>query len=136
MKLAPYIHFDGQCKEAFEFYETVLGGKIGLLMTYAESPVPTHVPDGAKDRVMHLAFQVDGMAIMASDAPPGMFDGQTGFSISLHPTSAAAAERIYAALAEGGSVRMPLQETFWAERFGMLTDQFGIPWSIDCEKKA
>ena len=134
MKLAPYIHFDGQCKAAFEFYETVLGGKIGLIMTYADSPVPTHVAESAKTRIMHAAMQVDGMTIMGSDAPPGMFEGKKGFSISLHPTSVAEAERIYGALAEGATVRMPLHETFWADRFAMLTDKFGTPWMVSCDK--
>ena len=134
MKVAPYIHFDGQCREAFDFYARVLDGRLNLTMTYADSPVPTQIAEAEKGRIMHTSLSVGSEVIMGSDAPPGLFDGRQGFSISLHPTDPAAAERIYEALAEGGTVRMPLQETFWAERFGMVTDRFGTPWMISCDK--
>lgn len=134
MKVAPYIHFDGQCREAFEFYAATLGGRMNMLMTYADAPVPTHVSEAEKGRVMHCSLSVGDDIIMGSDAPPGMFEGKMGFSISLHPAEPAEAEQIYAALAENGTVRMPIQETFWAHRFAMLTDRFGTSWMVSCDK--
>ena len=97
-------------------------------------PVPTHVPDEAKHRIMHMVLHAREITLMGSDAPPGMAEGAKGFHLSLHPAEPAEAERIYQALAEGGTVRMPLQETFWAHRFGMVADKFGTPWMVSCDK--
>ena len=134
MKAIPYVHFDGQCRAAFEFYAAVLRGEIGLIMTYRDAPVPVHLPDAAKDRIMHAVLVAGELRLMGSDMPPGMFEGAKGFSVSINPADPAEAERIHTALAEGGTVRMALQETFWAHRFGMLTDKFGTPWMVSCDK--
>ena len=134
MKLYPYVHFDGQCRAAFEYYAALLGGRITIGLTYGESPVETHCPEEMKGRIMHTCLVAGDLVLMGSDyAGPG-FEGVRGASVSLHVAEPAEAERIYAALAEGGAVRIAMHETFWAHRFAMLTDRFGIPWHVSCDK--
>ena len=134
MKLIPYLHFDGQCREAFDFYARVLGGTIGITMTYGQAPIPTHVAEEAKDRIMHMVLHAREITLMGSDRQPGKTETASGFHLSLHPTDPAEAERLYGALADGGAVHMPLQETFWAHKFGMVADRFGTPWMVSCDK--
>ena len=135
MKINAYLHFDGRCEAAFKFYEQCLGGKIVFKMTYGESPMAGQSPPGWRDKIMHARLLVKDQVLMGSDAPPERYDAPKGFSMSLNLNDPAEAERIFNALLEKGTVVMPLQETFWAERFGMLSDQFGIPWMINCEKE-
>jgi PhnB protein len=128
-----YLFFDGQCAQAMRFYERTLGAKLETVMTYAQSPDPAHCPAGAADMVMHASLLVDGRRLMASDVPPGMGSGpqpMAGFALSLGYPTAAEAARIFDALSQGGKVTMPMQKTFWAEAFGMLTDRFGTPWMV------
>jgi PhnB protein len=139
MKLNSYLMFNGQCKEAFKFYEQCLGGKITDMMTYASSPdssMTEQMPPEWNDKIMHTALLVDGQELMGSDCPPGYSEEPKGFSVSIGLDDPAEAERIFHTLAENGTVTMPLQQTFWAYRFGMLVDQFGIPWMINCEQAA
>ena len=135
MKINAYLHFDGRCEAAFKFYEQCLGGRIVFKMTYGESPMADQSPPGWRDKIMHASLLVKDQVLMGSDAPPERYDAPKGFSMSLNLTDATEAERIFSALVEKGMVVMPLQQTFWAERFGMLADQFGIPWMINCEKE-
>ena len=132
MQISPYLHFNGNCQEAFQFYERVLGGKIEALIPHAGTPAEAHVPAEWKDKIMHARLNTQGQALMASDAPPGRYNKPQGFSVTLDIKDIAEAERIYAALAENGNVTMPLQQTFWAARFAMFFDRFGIPWMINC----
>jgi PhnB protein len=136
MKLQPNISlaFDGRCEEAFALYERCLGGTL-FKMTYAEAPETT-APPGWGAKIYHATLKVGDAAIMGSDVPPGGYETPQGFSIILQMDDPAAAERVFQALAEGGRVGMPLQETFWAVRFASLVDRFGIPWTINCEKPA
>jgi PhnB protein len=134
MQLNPYLLFNGQCEAAFKFYEKCLGGKIEALMTHAGTPAEEHVPAEWRDKILHARMVVDDSVLMASDAPPGRYQQPQGFSVSLQLKDPERAERIFHALAEGGTVQMPFEETFWAARFGMLKDQFGIPWMINCER--
>jgi PhnB protein len=136
MQLNPYLHFNGQCEAAFKFYEQCLGGKTVFKMTYGESPMADKTAPAWRDKIMHARMMVKDQVLMGSDAPPERYDAPKGFSLSLNLTDAAEAERIFNALVEKGTVVMPLEQTFWAERFGMLVDQFGIPWMINCEKIA
>jgi len=136
VKLNNYILFDGRCKEAFELYEQCLGGKIVMMMTHGESPMAEQVSPEWRDKVMHVRLEVGDQALMGSDAPPGHFEKPQGFSVSISITDPAEAERIFNTLAEGGTVNMPFQQTFWAQGFGMLVDRFGIPWMVNCEKAA
>ena len=136
MKWNPYLTFGGNCAEAFRYYERVLGGKIVAMMTHADVPADARAqtPPEWKNKIMHARLEVAGNVLMGSDAPPDHFEKPRGLSVALHVDDPKDAERIFAALADNGSVRMPIQETFWARRFGMLTDKFGIPWMINCDR--
>ncbi len=134
MKITPYLNFNGTCEAAFKFYEHVLGGKIEGPMIYGESPVAGDFPPEFHSKVMHVQLTVGDQELMGSDAPPGHFEDAKGTSVSISIEDTTEAERIFNALAENGTVTMPIQETFWAARFGMVTDQFGIPWMINCDK--
>ncbi len=136
MQLNPYLTFNGQCAAAFKFYERCLGGKIEAMLTHGESPMAEQVPPEGRDRIMHARLIVGDKVLMGSDAPPEHYEEPKGFSVTLGVDDPADAERIFHALAENGTVRMPLQQTFWAVRFGMLVDQFGIPWMVNCEQHA
>jgi PhnB protein len=133
MQLNTYLVFDGNCEEAFRFYARVLGGKIDAMMPHAGSPAEKDTPKEWRDKILHARMQVGNHVLMASDAPPGRYSKPGGFSVNIGVTAPAEAERIYAALSEGGTVHMPLGQTFWARRFGMFIDRFGTPWMINCE---
>jgi PhnB protein len=134
MQLNPYLTFNGQCEAAFKFYEQSLGGKIVAMATYAGTPAENQVPPEWSNKVIHSRLAIGGEVPMRSDAPPERFQASKGFSVTLGVDNPADAERIFNALAEKGTVQMPLQQTFWAVRFGMLVDKFGIPWMINCEQ--
>ena len=137
MRLNPYLFFNGNCEEAFNVYAKLLGGKIEMMMAHKGSPAEAHVGPEWSDKIMHARLSLGDQVLMASDAPPDRSDGvMKGFSVSLNVDSAAEAERIFQALAQGGTVKMPIQQTFWAIRFGMLVDRFGTPWMINCEEAA
>ncbi len=133
MKINTYLAFDGNCGEAFKFYEKCLGGKAEL-MKYGDSPMADQTPAGYEDKIMHAHLQVGDQSLMGADSPVGMFHGNHGFSVSISVTDPAEAERIWAALSEGANVHMPLAKTFWSPAFGMLVDHFGIPWMVNCEQ--
>ena len=134
MQLNAYLTFNGQCEEAFKFYERCLGGKIVAMMPHEGTPVAEHVPAEWRNKILHARLTVGVQVMMGSDAPPGRYEEPKGFSVSVQIKDPAEAERIFQALAENGKVQMPIQQTFWAARFGMLMDQFGIPWMINCEQ--
>ena len=134
MRLGPYLTFNGQCEEAFKFYEKLLGAKITFIMTHEGSPMAGSVPPEWGKKIMHATLAVGDQLLQASDAPPAHYERPQGFCVTLGIKEPAEAERIYNALAEGGTVKMPLQETFWALKFATFVDRFGIPWIINCEK--
>lgn len=136
MQANAYLMFNGNCEEAFKFYEKCFGGKILAIMTYGSSPMASKTPPDFVNRIMHARLDVGGTIVMGSDAPPGRTETPQGFSMAIGMKDVAEAERVYAELSEGGKVEMPLQQTFWAVRFGMLTDRFGIPWMVNCEAAA
>ena len=132
-QVQPYLFFDGKCEEALEFYKSALGAKVDMLMRFKESPDP--VPPGmcgpnSDDKVMHSAFRVGETLIMASDGMAGGKPEFKGFSLSVNARDAADADRIFAALGKGGQVQMPLNKTFFADRFGMVADRFGVSWMV------
>jgi PhnB protein len=135
MKTNPYLQFNGNCEEALKFYEKALGGKIVMLMRYREAPPESGCSEESMNKIMHGRLIFDGNVLMASDCPPQYYKPQAGFSISVNVDSPAEAEKVFAALSEKANVMMPIGETFWAQRFGMLHDQFGVPWMVNCEKK-
>lgn len=136
MQMNPYLNFNGQCEAAFKFYEQCLRGKIVAMHTYGEMPAPEQMPAESRQQIMHARLVVGDAVLMGSDCPPGHYHESKGMSVSLQIDSPAEAERIFHALADGGSVQMPMEETFWALRFGMLIDRFGTPWMINCENAA
>ena len=130
--IQPYIFFGGRCEEALKFYGTALGAQVDFLMRYKESPEPLppgRLPAGYENKVMHATFRIAGNTLMASD---GCEEGASfaGFSLSLAVPTEAEANRAFAALADGGQVKMPLTKTFWSPCFGMLTDRFGVGWMV------
>jgi PhnB protein len=127
VQLNPYLTFNGQCEAAFKFYEKVLGGKIAAMIPHAGTPAEDHVPSDWRDKIIHARLVVGDKVLMGSDAPPERYEPAKGFSVSLGIDKPADADRIFGALAENGTVQMPIQETFWAQRFGMLVDRFGTP---------
>ena len=134
MQLNPYLSFNGDCEAAFKFYERILGGKIGFMMRYQESPMAGQTPAEWQDKIMHARLAVGDKVLMGSDAPPGHSEPMKGFSVSLGIDDPTEADRVFNALAEGGKVGMAIQPTFWALRFGMLVDRYGTPWMVNCEK--
>jgi len=134
MRLNPHLNFNGDCEAAFKFYEKCLGGKITFMMPYAGSPAASFVPPEWQSKILHATLMVGSSLLQASDAPPPHFQKPQGFSVTLALDDPIQAERIFLALAEDGTVSMPLQETFWAARFGMLVDRFGTSWMINCAK--
>ncbi len=137
MNVSPYLMFNGNCEEAFKFYEAKLGGKVDQFFKYGDSPMADKVPSDWKDKIMHVSMTLASQKLMGADGMPGQpYSGQSGFSLAIGVNEATEAERIFAILADGGNITMPIQETFWALRFGMVTDKFGTPWMINCEQGA
>jgi len=136
MSLNPYLYFDGQCEEAFKFYEKCLRGKITFMMTYEGSPMAGQAPPGWARKILHAGLASDDGVLEGCDAGPGEYKKPQSFCVMLRPKDAVEAERIFNALAEKGTVQIPFGETFWALRFGMVVDRFGMPWLINCEKPA
>jgi PhnB protein len=133
MRVEPYLFFNGRCEEAVEFYKKALGAEVAMLMRFKDSPephAPGMLPPGSENKVMHVSFRVGNTTVMASD---GFCKGQTdfqGLSLSLTVSNETEADRVFAALADGGHVQMPLNKTFWSPRFGMVTDRFGLGWMV------
>lgn len=126
----PYLFFDGKCEEALNFYQKALGANITAMMRFKESPDPTHSVPGGAEKIMHGSFKIGDSEIMASD---GCNEGKTefkGFALSISLPTGAEADRYFGALSDGGQVQMPLGKTFFAEKFGMVADKFGVGWMI------
>jgi uncharacterized glyoxalase superfamily protein PhnB/uncharacterized protein YndB with AHSA1/START domain len=135
MDLITYLAFDGDCEAAFKHYEKVLGGRMLMMFKNGDSPEGVQMPPEVRDRVMHARLQVGERLLMGGDAPPGMHTKPQGFCANVMVDDPGDAERIFRGLADGGAISMPMTETFWARRFGMLTDKFGVPWMVNCEKE-
>ena len=128
-----YLSFNGNCEAAFRFYEARLGATMGLMHPYANSPMAAQVPPEWGTKIMHGSLTLGGVTICGADTPPAaIFEAPRGFRILFDVEDPAETERLYNALAENATVEMPLQQTFWSPKFGVLTDQFGIPWTLSC----
>lgn len=128
-----YLSFNGDCEAAFRFYEQRLGATPGGMFQYANSPMASTVPPDWQAKIMHGSITLNGVTVAGADpAPAGLYEQPRGFRMFLESEDPAETERLFNALAENGRIEMPLQETFWSLRFGVLTDQFGIPWTISC----
>ncbi len=134
MQVQPYLFFEGRCEEAVEFYRSALGAEVTFLMRYKENPDPGMCPPGSGDKVLHMSFRVGETMLLASDGHCMGQPGFQGFSLSLTTQNEAEAERLFASLADGGQVRMPMAKTFFSPRFGMVTDRFGVLWIIRVAK--
>jgi PhnB protein len=132
MQFIPYLDFDGQCREAFDFYAGIFRAKVTMRMTYGESPMAADMPVETHGRVMHSQLESASGILMGADGPPHQASSRG--CVNIQVDSPAEAERIFHALADGGEVQMPIAETFWAQRFGMLTDRYGKAWMVNCMK--
>ena len=130
MNASPYLNFNGNCREAFEFYAQCLGAELTLL-TAGETPICDQMPPGWADKIMHGHIQLGDLNIMGSDTPPEMFQPAGGFSVALQIASVERAYSLFAGLSEGGQITMPIGETFWSRAFGCFVDRFGTPWMIN-----
>lgn len=136
-QLSTHLIFDGRCEEAFRYYEKCLGGKITFLSKWGEHPgAAENMPACWGEKVLHATLTVGERALAGADAPPPHYSKPQGFYVIFETSEPAEAERVFNALAEGGTVQMPMQETFWALRYGSAIDRFGIPWEINCGKPA
>jgi PhnB protein len=134
MNTGTHLHFRGNCREAFRFYAEALGGRIVFAMTYGESPAAEHTPAGMREQIIHTRLDLGGQFLLGCDTPADRYQAPQGFNVMVAVEQSDEAERVFRALADNGTVTMPLQETFWAKRFGMCTDRFGIPWMVNCAK--
>ncbi|HEY5047848.1 MAG TPA: VOC family protein [Rhizomicrobium sp.] len=132
MKVNAYLHFNGDCEAALKFYEKHLGEEIEMLSTFEGSPAAESAPADWGKKILHARMALGDTVLLASDAPPGHYAKPQGFSISLGMDTPEDAECVFQALCEAGAVSMPMQLTFFAKRFGMVTDQFDIPWMVIC----
>ena len=130
-----YLMYDGKCEEAFTLYAKVLGGKIEAMMPFEGSPAAEGTPANFQKKILHATMRIGDQLLMASDCPPDKgFEKPAWFSVNISVKTPADAERVYNGLSAGGKITMPLSETFWAQKFGMFTDKYGIPWMVNCEK--
>jgi PhnB protein len=136
MTLTAHVSFNGQCEAAFKFYEGCLGGKIVTMLTWGDSPMAAQGPPDFEYKILHATLMFGDSMLAGSDAPPGQYQKPQGFSVLVGIDDPEKGARIFNALAENGTVQMPFQKTFWARGFGVLTDQFGVSWEINCEQAA
>jgi len=128
----PYLNFNGNTEEAFNHYKAVFGGEFAMVMRYRDTPGCEHMPEVEQDHIMHIALPAGGNMIMGTDVPKSM--GQaifgTNASLCIHTESREEADRIYTGLAEGGKATMPMDDMFWGDYYGMLTDKFAVQWMV------
>jgi PhnB protein len=138
MRIEPRISlvFNGECDAAFSVYAQCLAGTVTFRLTWGDSPMAHQAPAEWQDKILHATLTVGDMSFSGGDVLPGVYERPRGFQVQLNLDDAAAAERIFAQLADGGHVTVSLQQTFWAQRFGAVVDRFGIPWAINCEERA
>jgi len=133
MHIQPYLFFDGRCEEAIEFYKQAVGAKVEMLMRFKDSPEPQPpgmIPPGSENKVMHASMRIGETTVNASDGECNGKPSFEGFALSLDAANEAEADKLFAALSEGGQVKLPLTKTFFSPRFGMVADRFGITWMV------
>jgi PhnB protein len=133
MKITLHISFPGNCETAFRFYQRCLGGELAMMLTWGDSPIAKMVPPDWHGKICHATLNLGASVLAGADPPPQEYERPTGFQILLGLEDVARAEQVFKALTESGTVKMPLQKTFWAERFGVLVDQFGVQWEIQSQ---
>jgi PhnB protein len=135
MQLATHLAFNGNCRQAFAFYESTFGGRILMQLTYGEAPISGGGPSAEMaNQIMHARLDIEGQHLMGADAPPGRYQTPQGVMVSVSISDLERARRLFETLAANGKITMPFQETFWARGFGMCIDRFAVPWIVNCEK--
>ncbi len=134
MQPSPHLHFKGNCREAFNFYAETFGGRIAFAMTYGESPAAAQTPPEVREQIIHARLEFGSHTLMGCDTPGERYQRPQGFNVIALVPELPEAERVFATLAQGGTIGMPFGPTFWARGFGMCTDRFGVPWMVNCEK--
>jgi PhnB protein len=134
MKLTPHLTFGGQCEAAFQFYERCLGGKIQFMLSYGNSPMAEQVPAEWREKIVHATLTIGANTLVGADVIPEQYEQPKGFFLLLHIDDPMETERMFQALSENGTVQMPLQKTFWSVCFGVVVDQFGVPWELHCDQ--
>ena len=134
MQISPHLCFDGQCREAIEWYQDILGGIIGTMLSYGESPMAAQVSPEHHGQILHATLKIGYLELTGVDMLPEQYVKPQGFFVTLSVDDAFEGKRIYSSLAEGGEIRVPFEPTFWSAGFGVLTDRFSIPWEINCEQ--
>ena len=130
MQVQPYLFFDGRCEEAVEFYKKAVGAKVEVLMRFKQAPDQSMISPGSADKVMHGGIKIGESTVLVSDGRNTGKPNFQGFSLTIYAKDEAEADKLFGALGEGGEVRMPMDKTFFARRFGMLADKFGVGWMI------
>lgn len=130
MHVQPYLFFDGRCEEAIEFYKQAAGAKVEMLMRFRDNPDKSMCTPGSEDKVMHASFKIGDTAVMGSDGRNTGNPKFEGFALTIAGKDEAEVDRLFSALADGGSVTMALSKTFFSPRFGMLIDKFGVHWML------
>jgi PhnB protein len=134
MRISPHLCFNGQCREAMRFYQRVLGGTLETMLTYGETPMASSTDQRWHDRIVHATLLLDGLELTGVDMLPGQYQHPQGFFVTLTLEDKDRAKEIFDALAATGDVQVPFQETFWAPGFGVVTDQFEVPWEINASR--
>ena len=138
MTLNTYLHFNGNCREAFKFYRSVFGGEFEIFQLFGDGPPHMQIPDGEHENIMHVSYRIGTSVLMGSDVPSGhgsRLNVGNNFSITYSSKSREETDSLFAKLSEDGTVTMPLQDTFWGSYFGSCFDKFGIGWQFDCEQQ-
>jgi PhnB protein len=133
MRISPHLCFDGQCREAMQLYQKILGGTLQTMLTYGETPMASSMGPQWHDRIVHAALILEEIELTGVDMMPGTYQIPQGFFVTLTVDGIARAEQIFRALGQGGTIKLPLEKTFWSPGFGVLTDRFGIPWEINTD---
>ena len=134
MNFIPYLGFPGSCRDAFTFYADLFGGRLTSMVSYGETPMADDMPSEMRDWIAHASIDLDGAMLMGGDCGPDQYATPTGMTVNFVTQTPEEVERLFAALGDGGTVCMAMEETFWAHRFGVVTDRFGTPWMINCFK--
>lgn len=131
MSVGVHLQFTGQCREAFEFYQAILGGSLEVI-SYGSTPAGEQVPEDWQDKVVHATLKIDELELAGADIQPEQYQKPTGFQLLIQAEDEERSKQLFDALGEGGSITIPLQQTFWSPCYGMLIDKFGIPWEVNC----
>lgn len=134
MQVSVHLNFNGDCRQAMERYCELMGGEIVSMTTFGATPAGEDVPRDWQDKIIHATMSLGGVIVATADIPPERYQPSQGFNMFVELEEPDEAGRVFDALAEGGEIRMPMQETFWAKRFGVVVDRFGIPWEVNCSQ--